>query len=403
MSSKYKQFYDENCTSLNYKEFQQVKKIAIGHILDKACPAEMKMLFGDYFFRKISYNFTFQPKQKEEVVTALQKPITSIQTLITKASYLKYTELDALKQICEFFYYNRFPDKFFTLQMLNDAELVKLVVLDGNITHEELKNHFLIWIAKAPSLVQKSNLLDVLLRYYPNDDRVVKVRRELEYGSSSKTKSITNNAQNVHEESVFSSALKVAKNLVLWSRNKGGLTPPENTSFRTFSEWILESVKQIPSDEGIIQCVIEKMCIDTTSWTYEDVIFDIPGVFLALAHYIKDSEHKTSLKIVLMQELRVMAELCSSGYIARFASVISGFDEEFTIQLPLITQFQTRISHKIMKSLEGVSDAIIEDTLDPEKFLVYARAVIDLEELKEEFGEEFVEKELERVLKDICG
>ncbi len=411
MSNQYIAYYNANCKSIDFRTFKNVKARVQRNILDEGCPDEMKIMFCEYLFKKVWSMYKLPSKDKEKIVPELTKSVTLIKNIVTKGEYLKFFDEEVVCDLSQHFYINRFKGPYFVLQMINDTQLLKQTIINPKYSEEDLKEHFIKWISRTTVFEQRSNLLDVVLRYFPNDRQILGIYEDMKFGGG-KNKSIYNNSQNAHHSDVKDSTLAACFQLLKWDADNDPLKIPEGTTFRSFAEWILEKVPTKKGDADIVKCVIERMCIDTTYFTYTDdrtsKTFSISDIFIAMSNYISKSIHKQTLKLILMDELREMAVLCSSGYIARFLSVVSGFDERFTITVSPLVQLHASISNKIQQSLNDASEEIILGSIDEEHkalYISFIKGVVRkwLNLWCEDYGKEFVLENYIGVVAEVSG
>ena len=161
MSDVYYKFYKENCFSLNFKNWTKVRDQIFKYIKDEKCPPELKILFGEWLFKKIYMYYKPSDSIRKENCDHIKDGVEKCNILVTKSEYLQFHDYIAMSHIAEYFYSNRFSDrdKYFILQLLNDTQLVKNILNDSRFERAELIHHFTNWIDKADLFEQKSNLL----------------------------------------------------------------------------------------------------------------------------------------------------------------------------------------------------------------------------------------------------
>jgi hypothetical protein len=399
-TNSYMKFYQGNCQSINAMSFSEVKKDALQMLKDPNCPIEIKIMLGDWLFRKVSRCFHMAEDVLETTCGDLAPPIDKCQNTIIKGEYLQFTNIDAINKIALHFYLNRFTnkDKFFILQMLNDTQLVKNYVQDARITDDGMRLHFIDWLKKSSIFEQQSNLLDVLLKYYGSDPEVAQVYNKMRWGKNKERGTLYEDEQNVHDEEVRQSSLDAAEKLMEWDSVDSIVAPP-GVKFRDFITGMLYPFYS-NEEKPIIDCVVERMCIDHT---YFGDGFTIAELFLALLNYIRKSKHKKELLKRLMEEMDSMKELCASGYIVRLINVLQGFDDEYTVSISFDKQLYAVISKALADSLEHASDKIIEGSIEMnDDYLSHVRNVVqdNLPRLFDDYGND-VSVHLVEVLESI--
>ncbi len=360
-NNPYMKFYQANCQSIDALTFSDVKKDALQMLKDPKCSPEVKIMLGDWLFRKISRCFHMTDAVMEETCGDLVPPIDKCQNTIVKSEYLQFINIDAINKISLHFYLNRFThrDKFFILQMLNDTQLIKNYVQDSRVTDDSLREHFLEWLKSSSVFEQQSNLLDVLLKYYGKDPEVAQVYNKMRWGKNKERGTLYEDEQNVHDEKLKQSALDAAEKLMEWD-SIAPIKAPPGMKFRDFVIGMLYPLYS-PKEKPIINCVVERMCIDTT---YFGDGFTIAELFLALLNYIIRSDHKKELLKRLMEEMESMMELCASGYIVRFINVLQGFDDDYTVTISFDKQLYAVISKALVDSMETASESVIEGSIE---------------------------------------
>ena len=414
----YYKWFQENCKSVDFKTFGGVKTQVLKYLKDKKCPTETKLLLGTWLLKTIYMMYKFRGPEKSAVTDSLLPAIAECKNVVPKSEYLKYHDLEAMSLICLNFYLNRFKnrDAFFILQLLNDTQLVKGYLQNANVDDEELLEHFLSWVERAPVNEQRSNILDVLLRYYPKDKRVIALYDEMRYGKgkSARARTFANDEQNVHDEEISAAVLNVAENLIDWGFDEdeeGNLihaiqvTPPAGPG--DWARGILFSRFKSEKEQQIIECCLQRCAIDTTSFGSG---FTIADIFFTTLKYITLSPNKKDMMPIFMEEMDAMKELCASGYVARCMTVLQGQDEsgDFDITIPFSKKLHALISMKVTSGLEKANENVVLGTYDPEfrtYFLDYVSGIVNayLPSLLESNDPKEVKDSLCAVLKTITS
>ena len=220
----YQQFYLSNCRKIDFGKFAGVKSKIKKFLRDDNCPPEMKILFGEYFFKKIYMNYKPNSRDKEKLYLPLIPAIEKCENTIIKGEYLHFHDYEVLSELAFNFYTKPFTNKqkFFILQMLNDIQLVKNYVQNPNISDEGMKNHFIKWLKSSPMFIQQSNLLDVLLKYYPGDEEVLEIYNDMRFNNDNGMSgggrgTLYQDEQNVHDEDINESVLQAVGKLLEWN------------------------------------------------------------------------------------------------------------------------------------------------------------------------------------------
>lgn len=408
----YLEFYDENCRSIDFKTFQEVRDQVLEYLDDDQCPANVKSLFGTWLFRDLYMIYKIRGEEEKKVLCdQLEPAIEKIRDVVTKGAYLRYHDLEALSIIALYFYFQRFgssragdEDKFFILQMLNDVQLIKGYLQNAGIKDSQLVEHFLEWIGRITVFEQRSNLLDVLLKYYPNDPRVKAVHQQMRFGSGCK-KDLFSDEQNVHDEEIEEEVLCAATELYEWGADNPIADQdhpfPPGTTIADWARGKLYMVAKTKEDKSIVRCVLERCVIDTETFclpeTYEDPrpSFSIADIFYTTIHYLTLTPSPIDGLKILLAEMYKMGELCSSGYIARCITAIQGqylkegvgegigTEEDPICQIELSEEksLHAILSYKIFSGLDKEEDPEISlGMIDPvyrEKYVGYVCRVVN--------------------------
>lgn len=417
----YSKFYEENCFSLDAKTFSEIKSQIIEYIKDDDCPSDVKIMFGDWLFRKIYMNYKPPSTTRKEVCSDLIGAVDNCDKIVVKSEYLKFHDTIAMSLIAKHFYSNRFSDKdkYFILQLLNDTQLIKNYLQDSSFEGDDLKNHFLSWISEVPIFEQRSNILDVLLKHFPSDPRVKAVYEEMRWGGENSPGSIYRDEQNVHDVSVQQSVTGAANALLMWhkqiieaGRNLFDMSEAGNaggpSSVLTLAGIYLTDLYKNNTDKKIAEAIIERTKIDTTQFIGSDYSFTIGDVLIALLHYIEFSEAKEVLTDILLEEMKEMVELCSSGYVARFINVIQGFDERFVVTISPEKQLYAVISHALSTGLEKAPDNVIAGSIDTEhkdEYLSFVSRVINdqMSRMVSDYGKQDVVLYVTEIVERLTG
>lgn len=421
--AKYYTYFRENTVYLDAFAFSGIKPTLLAYLDDPECPDQVKVMVGEWLFRKIyMFHKIRDLGEKEAIASKLVEPIRNIHNLVTKAQYLQYRDMIATGMVALRFYMEPFVerDKYFILQLLNDTELIKGYLQRTDLDDERLLVHFLDWVAASNSLEQRSNILDVLLRYYPRDDRVKSLYDQMRFGGS-KTRNVYTDAQNVHDEEINAESLRAAANLIRmtypdWFDREGKLIPgsrmDDSPPLCRASSYLYQHFPD-PRHQPILQCVLERLKIDTTSFSYtfsdetRPTSFTMFEVMCALIDFIKHSPCEVDLLEALIEEMDSMKELCASGYVARFVNVLQNspnLPKKLVVTISSEKRIYAILSYKLSKSLEKAGDDVglgaIDDAYRPH-FLFFVKKIAN-----EALGDIIagaVGEELITIKKDMCA
>jgi len=451
IDTKYINYYKLNCFSLDARYFTEVKNQVFEYLKDDNCPDDVKILFGEWLFKKIYMNYKPTTQVKKELCDKLNVAIRNHDVVTAKGLYLQYHDVFAMSLIASEFYVNRLDqEKFFILQLLNDTQLIKNYLQSPDYEGDQLKKHFIEWIKSVKIYEQRSNLLDVLLKNYSHDTEVKKIYEELRWSNNKNTNNIAfntiyNDNQNVHDKDIQQSVNNVAAILYEWYTS----LPSEFVLVRNnqqICDWIEEKLRDIfieEEDWQIAYAIVSRSRIDTTSfsgqckkqielskedmksYTKEPEIilpnknrqsseivkktFTIAQILLAILHFIHyDKVNSDVLASILIEEMRDMVDLCSSGYIARLMNVLQGFSPLLEITFSVEKQIYASLSTKIMKGLEKAPKEVLEGSIDDtykDDYLLFVEKLINgcIYELFDNYGKQDVEMFIEQTINKLTG
>lgn len=405
-------YYDQifkRCKFLNTKTFRSDLKEIYDIILNSETPDYVKIGLGEWLYRKITMYYRPMADETKPICEQLKPSIRRCDNVVNKALYIKYTNINILREIAEHFYFDRFndQDKFFVLQMLNDVQLIQ------SYDPVKMKDHFLEWIGKLQVYEQKSNLLDTLLRYFPGDRDVQKVSDEMKYGDK-KMKNLYSNDQNAHDEEINLESLKAAEKLVEWyeeQRLKQQKIALKNKKDPPIEEKMTDYVAEFfageyKSDE-VSECVLTRLKIDNSRFGLEKS-FNILELMFYLIKYIKKSKSKDELTMRLHEEMDEMKELCASGYVNRMINALQGFDERYAVKISFESQLNAILTSKVSKHMDEMTDNEMVGSYNPEFRGEYIKFIIKivnryLPSIRINYGEKDVEDNIKTVMTKICN
>ena len=222
---------------------------------------------------------------------------------------------------------------------------------------------------------------------------------------TSRTKTVYNNEQNVHDESIAESVTRFIEVMVA-SDDIGKM------NYETVSD---EIVKLLDSPEGLkgpnrkadkIKALgaLKRVERDTATFSsYSVTIAEIlVHVWLRIISYSSEPEVEATLKQRLIEELLEMGETCSSGHCARFINVLSAVDPQISISFE--SQIQANLAGRINAKIRNIADPELADQIntgmmaesEPEdreaylRFVANAIAEIEIELRKEFVGDSYI-------------
>lgn len=217
---------------------------------------------------------------------------------------------------------------------------------------------------------------------------------------TSRARTIYNNEQNVHDESIAESIIRFIEIMV--SSDDIG-----NATYSTVNEEIVGLINEkitVKSDKIKALGALKRVERDTTTFSsYKTTIAEIlVHVWLRVKSYESEPEVMATLKQRLLEELLEMGETCSSGHCARFINVLSSVDPQISISFE--SQIVANLAGRINARIRNIPDAELADQIntgmmedsEPEDRQAYLRFVanaiseIELEMRKEFVGDKYI-------------
>lgn len=389
-AEKYQDFVDQLDKGIDARTFGERIKTAKQHLADPECPPEVKVIIGNWFFRRISMNYKPDESARREIARPLLPAIRKVTSIPMKGLYLNYVDTKAMNLLAKQFWSKRFPEKYFVLQLVNDQQLIKNYLNDSEINDEVLVDHFLRWAQRTDEHTQKSNLLDILLRYYAKDPRVIAYNQKLKYGDS-KVKNIYTDAQNVHDEEISDAALKACDALLDWASQNPIPTSEMDAVKGKPSDWIIARLprkifgdalgfKTIASGGespgGYLEAILNRLAIDHS--TFGEYAFSMTDVVMATIHYIRSmpAELQEGRWEMLRTEMQTAAELCASGYVTRFIMALQGCDPAFSVTISEAKRIEAIVTTKFGLKLQEAPENVIAGSYNAQHAVAYRDACV---------------------------
>jgi len=335
--------------TVKFKEtFKKIKEYFVKDETD------FKVIFGvgNWLFKQIAYNVRINPEDRNLFVEKLKLDIPLCADNVLRSLYLKYTNETVLFTLTKHFYRNRVLNNFL-IQMLNDATLCNDNLL-------EMKTHFVNWFRNIRDHMQKSNLMDILLRYYGNDPEIVQLSNDFRFEQNriapiqGRGHTVYDDGQNVHDHNINKNTIAIAIKLI--SLYETLLNEEEIKLYLTG--------KNMYDDNA--ESVLRRCQIDGHTFTSGDGRFKMIDLLAALIQYIKTSKHESDLLQRLKEEFCEMAGYCATGHIARFVNVLQGYDERFSVRINFCDQLYSVISTLLAQKIQKASENVILGTYDPD-------------------------------------
>lgn len=409
MNTEEEKFYKENCRSLSAQTFSKIKADVVSRVSDPKTTTAAVLLFADWLFHGLKMYWTAPSAVRKDLFPPIAAAIDECKAVRVKMKYLQWNDVEYSQRFMYHFYTHRFDPTLFIEQMLNDSSLLKWS--QNYLEPAELRTHFIKWIRGIDVYEQRSNLLDVLLRFFPKDEEVQGIYREMMNG-----KTLYENEQNVHDEDISIAVLDAVRKLYLWF--KGAPRVYQASAGSTRSGWITErmaEVAQTKADRAVVRAILDRLAIDKTTFTIRDenmpIDLDAFEILFMLLNFIQsqnDAEIRIAMLERLLEEMHEMLELCISGYVARFLSAVQGLTANFQILIPLKKQIYAKVNHDLsraMMALPEESTIILGsyETAHKQEYYDFIIKTISLHTLYEQYEESAVRKVLPSILNSITG
>lgn len=220
---------------------------------------------------------------------------------------------------------------------------------------------------------------DILLQYgtdeYKEDAK--NIINFLGFGKN-KTKTIFENAQNVHTKAIEESSnrtLEYLMNLHQDFKIDGDKTLEEINNF--ISELEKEPERSVSTTEKSLAHHCPAICTDQVcrpkNYNFKKIQISLTrisvdrslygsknltliGILSILYNHISKSPHSNELKNRLLEELADSAGICSSGYVSRMLNVLTGFEENVGMQIGYDDQMISMLSSRLNKQMQELKD-----------------------------------------------
>jgi len=198
-------------------------------------------------------------------------------------------------------------------------------------------------------------------------------------GGDSKT--IFQNAQNVHTDEIEKSVYEILEYLLLYPTLK-------INNIHIDFDYIEKEIKQIEtyknSQKDEINISLNRIKLDRT--LYSKFNNTLSNILIKVWSYIIGHKDKEQLIIRLLEELVDMSGTCSTGYLSRLVNVLSGFDDKFNIRISfedqIISNFNGRLNAFVKKIMNDDSPFYKEKLNDVVELYINSNKVLKSEIIK---------------------
>ena len=214
------------------------------------------------------------------------------------------------------------------------------------------------------------------------------------------SKTVYSDSQNVHDSNINKSVIKTLENLFdkykhLFTLNEiNGRSTDDKQKFE-YKSSVLNEIREIlvvkfPDKKDLINSSIEYI-IKSTAIFGERELSMVDGL-ISIWYWICDHKDHVELEKRLLEELKEMKGMCTTGHIARLMNIIQGFteDENLTIRISNDAQCFAVIKQYLNNQLQNCSDedVIAEMTDGGENYVRFIRKSVSskLLEWKQDYG-----------------
>lgn len=233
--------------------------------------------------------------------------------------------------------------------------------------------------------------------------------------------------QNVHNstinKSVVENALKLykltKKNFIrYWYENKLYYEPIAGCKFD--DDYRMECVEYMaqvlldehPTEQEIIMDRIQFMVTNTAHYADEgSKKTSLLDIFLSVCYWIhtykededpkkrptdEDIRRRVEMRKRIIEELKEMKGLCTTGHLSRLVNVLQGFTEKFVIRISDDDRYQSIVYHLLSTALQNCTDEeVLEGITEPnDKYKLFLKQTVanKAREWFKEYGQEFFDK-----------
>lgn len=213
-------------------------------------------------------------------------------------------------------------------------------------------------------------------------------------------KTVYSDSQNVHNSKINQtviSSLEALYNMYVSRINLEGVSKLEKEEFKNvcIDNVSCEILKNYPNKKDIVDKSM--IYIKTSIATFGKDNLSLKDALLSVWFWITEHKDKEELEIRLLEELKEMHGMCTTGHIARLMNVIQGFteDDKLCIRISAADQCNAVIRKYLTDELskctdEKVLEGMIDGTQDYVKFL--RRKVADkLLSWQREYGKDILD------------
>jgi hypothetical protein len=192
----------------------------------------------------------------------------------------------------------------------------------------------------------RADSIDVVLRYGNGESKTKAsdlIQKLGKIGSTGEVRTIYENAQNAHGESIEKSAIscyeKIAE-LPLVKKNEN-----ESIDF----EYVVKELGNLKENASI---TITRISLDNAMYTKFNCT--LKTALVAMYSFISTQEHFEFLKNRLIEELESSSGICSSGIFERIMNTVSGVIDDMNITISFAEQITSNVCGRLNKMIRDI-------------------------------------------------
>ncbi len=194
----------------------------------------------------------------------------------------------------------------------------------------------------------RADSTDVVLRY-GNEESKAKasdlIQRLGKMGNTCDIKTVYENAQNAHEESIEKSSIACYEKIAELPLIKKNDTEPIDFEY---------VVKELGDTSQDVNITITRISLDQAMYTRFNCT--LKTALVVMYSFISNQEQFVFLKTRLLQELSSAAGICSSGIFERIMNTVSGVIDDMNITISFAEQITANLCGRLNKMIRDIID-----------------------------------------------
>lgn len=269
---------------------------------------------------------------------------------------------------------------------------------------------------RSNNLEGMREIADIMTEFTQGNDNLLDRIREVDVNVVQPTnirqssKSVYTDSQNVHNSKINQTVIKTLENLFAKYENFIILEGNDDKQKFEHKVYILHNIGGIlvskhPDKTEMINSSIEYIKTSTAIFGHRELGL-IDG-FIALWFWIGEHKHRDELEKRLLEEIKEMNGMCTTGHIARLMNVMQGFTEEESLSIRISNRDQcfAAVRQFLTKELKDCRDetVISEMTEGGENYIKFIRKSVAKKLLiwQSEYGKEML-KDIAEIVNDFA-